>query len=100
MNVSSGTSTIPSGDAVFIAGTQGLFQVTLDNTGNSSLQFGTVANVELPGGSYNLTARYAGDSNFAPATSNAIPLTVNAEPTTTTIVNNSGAAPPYVYGEP
>lgn len=100
VNVSSGTSTIPSGDAVFIAGTQGLFQVTLDNTGNSSVQFGTVANVELPGGSYNLTARYAGDSNFAPATSNAIPLTVNAEPTTTTIANNSGTAPPYVYGEP
>lgn len=100
VNATSTGSTIPSGDVVIMAGTQGLYQLTLDNTGNASINFGdltyaTDSQAELPGGSYSLTARYAGDANFAPATSNAIALTVNPEPTVTFSAASGPTTVPY-----
>lgn len=98
VTVSSGGSTIPTGDVAMVAGTEGVYQLTLDNTGATSLAFGSSSGVELPGGSYNLTAHYAGDTNFAPATSNAVALTVNPEPTVTQAGSN--AAGTVLYGTP
>jgi len=57
--------------------------------------FGPGVSVELPGGSYNLKAHYAGDTAFAPAGSNTIALTVNPEPTTTVAAGNALAPVPY-----
>lgn len=101
--VKSGGATVPSGDVVVMAGTQGVYQDTLDASGDASVPFGNTAlplsaQAELPGGSYNLKAHYAGDSNFAPADSNTIALTVNPEPTVTTIVGSP--ATPQIYGTP
>lgn len=71
---SSGTST-PTGDVALVTDKYGAVgQVTLDATGNYS---GSVSN--LPGGTYNLTARYAGDGNFASSTSAPVSLTVAGE---------------------
>jgi hypothetical protein len=39
----------------------------------------------LPGGAYNIRAHYAGDATFAPSDSPAIPITVSAEGSTTTL---------------
>jgi subtilase family serine protease len=80
--VTSSGSTTPTGDIALMAGTQGVVQITLAS-GTSSFPFGASSGVELPGGTYNLTAHYAGDTNFAPATSNKVALTVNPEPTVT-----------------
>ena len=39
----------------------------------------------LPGGSYNVYAYYGGDTNFAASKSNAIPVTINPESSSTTL---------------
>ncbi|HEV2213939.1 MAG TPA: Ig-like domain repeat protein, partial [Terracidiphilus sp.] len=39
----------------------------------------------LPGGTYNVSAHYSGDANFAQSDSNAIPVTVGAEASTTSL---------------
>lgn len=44
----------------------------------------------LPGGSYNLSAFYPGDGNFSPSTSSPWSVTVNSEPSTTSLVVASG----------
>ena len=63
----------------------------------------------LPGGSYNVTAHYAGDGIFGASDSNAIPVTVNPESSLTTfrlftydLSGNliSSNAPGAVYGSP
>lgn len=91
----SGTS-VPSGDVVLLADTQGVGRLTLDTTGHGSLAFGSTSGIELPGGSYNLVAQYAGDANFAPAKSSAAAITVNPEATTTQAA--SGVTGPVPYG--
>jgi subtilase family serine protease len=91
-------STAPTGDLVLMAGSQGIDRITLGTTGTAAVTFGAASGVELPGGGYNLAARYAGDANFAPANSNAVALTVSAEPTTTQI--SASAAGTVAYGTP
>jgi Bacterial Ig-like domain (group 3) len=89
-------STVPSGDVALMAGTEGVSQLTLDATGKVSAAFGNGGmGVDLPGGTYNLVAHYAGDANFAPADSSPIALTVNPEPTATTVYSNPGTTVPY-----
>lgn len=88
-------STVPSGDVVLLADTQAVGRLTLDTTGNGSLSFGPASGIELPGGSYNLVARYAGDANFATAKSNGAALTVNPEATTTQAASNVTGGVPY-----
>src|SRR5207244_5617479 len=39
----------------------------------------TINGVILPGGTYNVTAHYAGDGTFAPSDSLGVPITVNKE---------------------
>jgi Pro-kumamolisin, activation domain/Bacterial Ig-like domain (group 3) len=82
-------SGIPAGDVSLIASfvgppptTQGLDHFTLGSTG-------TVANAttqSLPGGTYNVTAHYAGDGINAPSDSPALQVTVSQESSQTFIV--------------
>jgi hypothetical protein len=53
---------------------------------------GTVSGTthSLAGGSYNVQAYYAGDGNFAPSLSSPVALTVNPEPSSTTLVVAGG----------
>lgn len=101
---SGGGSSIPTGDVALMTDKYGdVAQVTLDATGNFS---GPVSN--LPGGTYNLTARYGGDGTFGSSVSAPVSLTVAQEnsttsfqlsmldPTTNTIVPYSGT-PQYGY---
>jgi hypothetical protein len=49
------------------------------NTGKLSGNTTTISGVFLPGGSYSVTAQYAGDGMFAPSVSAGVPVTVNKE---------------------
>ncbi len=82
VSMTSNGSPAPTGDVVLMAGSQGAAQVTLAS-GTASFAFGSTSGVTLPGGSYNLTAHYAGDANFAPADSSAVALTIDPEATST-----------------
>jgi len=83
-----GTGT-PTGDVSLIASfagppatTQGLDHFTLSSTGavtNATTQ-------SLPGGTYNVTAHYAGDGTNAPSDSSAVQVTVATENSQTFIV--------------
>jgi hypothetical protein len=95
ISVTASGSTVPTGDVVLLAGTQGIARITLNSTGNATLTFGATSGIELPGGAYNLSARYAGDANFAAANSSAIALTVNPEPTTTQASSNAAGSVSY-----
>ena len=71
---SAGSGT-PTGDVGLL--TTGLFS-GLGTLANGTASFTTSS---LPGGSYNLAARYAGDANFASSISEPMPVTVTPEPT-------------------
>jgi subtilase family serine protease len=88
-------STLPTGDVVLMAGSEGVDRITLGASGTATVTFGASSGVVLPGGSYNLTAHYGGDTNFAAANSNAVALTVSAEPTTTQASSNVTGSVPY-----
>lgn len=91
------TSNIPAGNVSLIAqggtlsGSVGLAGAILAG-GSSSLSVGN-----LPGGSYNVAANYPGNGFFAGSTSNAIPVTVTAESSVTTL---SVGTYPEGYGTP
>jgi hypothetical protein len=70
-----GGSSIPTGDVALATDKYGdVAHVTLDATGKYS---GPVSN--LPGGTYNLTARYGGDGTFGASVSAPVSLTVASE---------------------
>ncbi len=75
--VTSTSSGTPTGDVALLAPTSvngGIGDGTL--SGGSA----TINTTFLPGGSYNLTARYAGDTTFAPSTTSpGVPVVVNKE---------------------
>ena len=57
----------------------------------------------LPGGSYSVTAHYSGDGTYAASDSSpGIPVTVNPEPSTTTVqaftLSSNGVATPFTNG--
>jgi len=77
-------ATVTSTSAGTITGDVGLIAPTTVNggIGNGTLSSGsvTINTTSLPGGTYNLNARYAGDTNFASSTSNpGVTVTVNKE---------------------
>lgn len=70
-----GSAGTPTGDTVLETdkyGTGDQYTLTADGTWS-----GKVA--DLPGGTYTLTARYAGDGTYASSTSAAVPLTITPE---------------------
>lgn len=79
-------STTPAGDVALLAATgpvtnqTGVAEFTLGSGGVIS---GTTN--QLPGGTYMVTARYAGNGTFAASTSGGIQVTVNKEASTTSI---------------
>ena len=87
------TSGNPTGN-VSIIGTQPNSSVLL-----GTLNAGTVSSTvdSLPGGSYTVMARYAGDSQFAPSESGLISVNISPEPSTTkfSILNYNSST--YTY---
>jgi large repetitive protein len=79
VSAASGTGT-PSGDVALLAGSQPI------NIGNLTAGTISAAVTTLPGGSYSATAAYGGDGTFGSSVSNAVPVSVTAEPSTTTLV--------------
>jgi hypothetical protein len=87
LNVSvtpNGTSGTPTGDVSLQTGFN--FGSLSNNPGFLTLANGSVSGSvnNLPGGNYNLTARYDGDTNFAPSVSNQVQVNINPENSTTT----------------
>ena len=84
------------------------------NTGSSLPSYGSIdsmalingqgsssQNIFLPGGSYNVTAYYPGDSTFESSTSPGIPVTITPEPSLTFIYSSNVASGATVaYGAP
>jgi hypothetical protein len=91
----SGSGT-PTGDVALMTDKYGsIGDVTLDASGNYS---GPVS--DLPGGTYNLTAHYNGDSTFTSSDSSPVSLTVSPEDSTVSVsldvLNfNTGQEVPY-----
>jgi hypothetical protein len=74
-----GHGPVPTGDVALVTDKYGAVgSVTLDATGR---YFGPVSN--LPGGTYELTARYGGDGNFGPSVSDPVVLTIAPQGSTT-----------------
>ncbi|MGA2832685.1 MAG: Ig-like domain repeat protein [Terracidiphilus sp.] len=79
----------PTGNIALIAeggtlpGSTSVFAAPLSASSGAATT-GDFAVSGLPGGTYNLVARFPGDSSFAASDSNAIPVTVTSEQSTTT----------------
>ena len=103
--VTSGTGT-PSGNVALVDNLSG---ATLSNNGSIAMftlasGAATGTTTDLPGGSYQVSAHYGGSSAFADSDSNAIPVTVAAESSTTAlsvvgyydpVTSNSSSTPYY-----
>ena len=101
------TSGTPTGDISLLAPTS-----VNGGIGNATLSSGTATlNTKLlPGGTYNVTARYAGDTTFASSTSPGVPVKVSPEnsrlqygvvtfdPNTNAITSTNATS--YAYGSP
>jgi hypothetical protein len=81
----SGTGT-PTGDLVLLIGLGNGFGAYPSSMETFQLSGGQVvaSSSGLPGGSYNISAHYSGDSTYAPSDSGLAPVTVNPENSTTT----------------
>jgi hypothetical protein len=77
---SSGTGTSPTGDVSLLAA-NGISFPGQTSVGFFPLSGGTAVNStnQLPGGTYNVTAHYAGDATYAPSDSGAVSVTVMQE---------------------
>jgi Pro-kumamolisin, activation domain/Bacterial Ig-like domain (group 3) len=108
VTVTSTSSGTPTGDVALLAPT-----AVNGGIGDNTLSSGTVTvtGVILPGGSYNVNARYGGDTTFASSTSTpGVPVIVGKEnsrlqygivtfsPTTGGIVSTNATS--FVYGSP
>jgi subtilase family serine protease len=77
----SGSSGTPSGDIAISTdkyGTEGQYTLTSAGTWSGSIS-------DLPGGTYNLSARYAGDATFGASTSNSTSVTITPENSVATL---------------
>lgn len=86
--VTTGGSNAPTGDIAFLTpGTTtlpGVGDITLSGGSGTTTNYSTsIAN--LPGGTYSVTARYAGDIHVAASVSNAVPVVVSPEASTTAL---------------
>ena len=66
----------PTGDVALLAATPVNGSVSDGTLANGTVSIQTTL---LPGGTYNVTAHYAGDGTFAPSDSNGVPVTVTPE---------------------
>jgi subtilase family serine protease len=81
------TAQAPSGNISLIAerGTSSVGVTAAPLASGNPATTGNFSTTNLPGGSYNLVANFPGDGHFAGSVSNAIPVTVAPEATTTTL---------------
>ena len=93
VSTSSGGSTLPTGTVTFTSGGTTLGTATL-NSGSASF-----TSSSIPVGAYSITASYAGDSNFAPATSNSASLTVTAPSKPQAVVSLAANPNPAMVGQ-
>ncbi len=106
--VTGGGSAVPTGDvAIFtnspLAAEAGQDVLTLSTVTNSNgTKVGQAvdpSNIYLPGGTYQIAARYAGDTTYGPSVSTAVTITVTPEPSKMVVyghnVNYSGSTVPY-----
>lgn len=93
-----GAAGTPTGDVSFIASSGTLGNVIDPSTGKwvnlpafGTLSGGTYTGTisDLPAGTYNVVARYAGDGTFGSSTSAPIQVTVNAENSTIAVSSNA-----------
>ncbi len=85
------------GYVALLAGSQAI------NIGNLTAGTISAAVTTLPGGSYSVTAAYGGDGTFGSTLSNAVPVNVVAEPSSTTLalqVFSSGGGTTTTYSAP
>jgi Pro-kumamolisin, activation domain/Bacterial Ig-like domain (group 3) len=100
----SGSGT-PTGDVSLLTDLSSSQQSEVFYTLTGGAASGTA--IGLPGGTYNIRAHYTGDATFAPSDSAAVPITVSAEGSTTTLsvfgFDTGGSLEPLVsqpYGVP
>ena len=81
-----GYGTTPTGKVEFLYGATVLATVSVDSTGVASF---STSSAGLPIGTYSLTARYGGDSNYSAVTSSPLKVQISADPTTTALSASS-----------
>ncbi len=83
----SGSSGTPSGNIALVDNLSPASQPNLEGIATFPLSSGAASGTTtaLPGGTYQVTAHYGGDSTFAQSVSNAIPVTVAPESSSTTV---------------
>ena len=79
----------PTGAVSFLNGTSSLGIAILNSSGTATLSLPSLA-----AGSYTVTALYAGDSNYAAGTSNAVTVAVSTAGGTGSGTDTSGSPPP------
>ncbi len=100
--VTSSTSNIPTGSFTFFAGTTQIGTAAVDARTGTATLLDTLApvaaltpshyqNYGLNAGTYNITAVYSGDTNYAPSTSAAAPLNITADAATFTVSLNTNS---------
>jgi len=67
----------PTGNIVFQSGTQTIASVPLNSTGGATY---AASPTGLPSGTYQVTAKYAGDSHYGSSVSNSVAVTIVAPP--------------------
>ena len=85
-SVTSGGGT-PAGDVALVDNLSAAALPNNESIGDFSLASGVASGTttSLPGGTYQVSAHYAGSSSFVDSDSNAIPVTVGAESSTTSL---------------
>jgi hypothetical protein len=89
----SGTCTAPTGAIALSATSSAAGTVGVGSGDLTPLSSSSVANIltsVVPGGSYNVSARYSGDGKYSPGTSNEVPVTVSAEKSQTFVGSVGG----------
>jgi hypothetical protein len=82
-----GSGGTPSGDIALVDNINPAKMPNSGSIGSFTLTSGSAIGTTtgLPGGSYNVSAHYIGNQTFAPSDSNAVPVTVGAESSSTTL---------------
>jgi hypothetical protein len=86
-----GATGTPTGSVAFRDGGTTLATVPLQANGQATFTIST-----LGVGSHTITAAYSGDASFAPSTSNAVPVAVNAAPASVPPVPPVAVVPPLI----
>ncbi len=95
---SSGNPVIPTGTVTFYDGNTSIGEATLQNvSGTATASFNTST---LSGGSHQITAHYAGDTNFKPGVSPAVTIAIEAfsiTPSATSLTLHQGQSGTITY---